>query len=191
MKYLKFKTIALSILVFSLSACGGSSSSGSGSTGATPSTPGLSCNGSVKDLFLAMQGTYEGAVDPAFIAGAGNPLSAGVTYPVTISGQDCSIRFAGAKASQYIFAFNDPANTAPSNFVGFSATKIISNPDKLDLATTQYNVAIKTASNTIELERRVAFNAAGAPVVDGDLFLFSVPGSNSFGGLNLKVSSKH
>ncbi|MBC3873663.1 hypothetical protein [Undibacterium flavidum] len=191
MNHLTLKTIALTLLVTGLSACGGSSSSGSVATSGTPSTPGLSCSGAVKDLFVAIKGTYTGTVDTAFTAGAGNPLTTGVTYPVTISADDCSIRFTGNKEAKYAFAFNNPANISPSNFVGFSASAIISNPDKLDLSGTQYNIGIKTATNTIELERRIAKNANDATVVDGDLHLFSVPDSNSFGGLHLKVSSRH
>lgn len=191
MNHLTLKTIALTLLIAGLSACGGSSSSGNAAGGSTPSTPGLTCSGAVKDLFVAIKGTYTGTVDSAFTTGAGNPLITGVTYPVTISGDDCSIRFTGNKETKYVFAFNDPANIAPSNFVGFSASAIISNPDKLDLTGTQYNIGIKTATNTIELERRIAKNANDATVMDGDLHLFSVPGSNSFGGLHLKVSSKH
>lgn len=190
MNHLTLKTIALSLLITGLSACGGSSSSGN-IVSSTPSTPGLTCSGAVKDLFMAIKGTYAGTVDSAFTTGAGNPLTAGTTYPVTISGDDCSIRFTGNKETKYVFAFNDPTNIAPSNFVGFSSSAIISNPEKLDLTGTQYNIGIKTATNTIELERRIAKNANDATVMDGDLHLFSVPGSNSFGGLHLKVSSRH
>lgn len=191
MNHLTSKKIALALLITVLSGCGGSSSSGNVTGSNTPSTPGLTCSGTVKDLFIAIKGTYAGTVDTAFTAGAGNPLTTGAAYPVTISGDDCSIRFTGNKDTKYVFAFNDPTNIAPSNFVGFSAAAIISNPDKLDLSGTQYNIGIKTATNTIELERRIAKNANDATVMDGDLHLFSVPGSNSFGGLHLKVSSKH
>ena len=191
MNHLTLRTITLSLLIAGLSACGGSSSSGNVAGGTTPSTPGLSCSGAVKDLFVAIKGTYNGTVDAALTTGAGNPLTTGATYPVTISGDDCSIRFTGNKDVKYVFAFNDPTNTAPSNFVGFSASAIISNPDKLDLTGTQYNVGIKAASNTIELERRIAKNANDATVADGDLHLMSIPGSNSFGALLLKASTKH
>ena len=194
MNYLTLKTIFLSFIVLSLSACGGSSSSTNAANSTASSTPtpvtSVSCSGAVKELFVAIQGTYKGTTDPAFTTGAGNPLTAGGTYPVTISGQDCSIRFTGNKEAKYSFAFNDPSNTGASNFVGFSGSSIASNPDSLNLTESQYNIGIKGATNTIELERRIAKNAPGEAVVDGDLHLFSTPGPNSFGGLHLKVASK-
>lgn len=186
----QFKVSLISLFVLALSACGGDSSNSTSSTGSVQATPGFTCNGVVKDLFKEMQGTYDGVVDPAFLPGAGAPLSAGVVYPISISGQDCSIRFTGAKSIKYVFAFGDTSNTVPSNFVGFSATKIIQNPDELDLKNVQYNISISTANNVIELERRIAKNSAGNGVVDGDLHLFSIPGNNSFGGLHMKVGSK-
>lgn len=191
MNYLKLKTITLSLIVSTLSACGGGSSSAGNTASKTPtSVSSISCTGAVKELFVAIQGTYKGTPDPAFTAGAGNPLTTGSTYPVTISGQDCSIRFTGNKEVKYNFAFNDPTNTGTSNFVGFSGNGITSNPEKLDLTGFQYNIGITATSNTIELERRIAKNAAGESVADGDLHLFSIPGPNSFGGLHLKVASK-
>jgi hypothetical protein len=177
------------LALLALSACGGSSSSGP-STTAVQSTPGFVCSGTVKDLFSAMQGTYDGVLDPAFLPGAGAPLTAGVVYPVNISGQDCSIRFTGSKDTQYVFAFGDTNNTTPSNFVGFSLTKIIQNPQELDLSNVQYNISISTATNTVELERRIEKNASGTGVVDGDLHLFSLPGNSAFGGMHMKVATK-
>jgi hypothetical protein len=179
------------LVLLALSACGGSGSPNiTTNNGTTQATPGFVCNGTVKELFTAMQGTYDGIVDPAFLPGAGAPLSVGVVYPVSISGQDCSIRFTGAKDIKYIFAFGDTNNTVPSNFVGFSATKILQNPDELDLENVQYNISISTSSNVIELERRIAKNSAGTGTADGDLHLFSIPGDKSFGGMHLKVASK-
>lgn len=191
MNSLKLKTITLSLIVFTLSACGGgSSSSGSATIPSPTAVSSISCAGAVKELFVAIQGTYKGTADPAFITGAGNPLTTGTTYPVTISAQDCSIRFTGSKEVKYAFAFNDPANNGTSNFVGFSGNGITANPEKLDLTGSQYNIGIKSSSNTIELERRIAKNAAGESVTDGDLHLLSVAGANSFGALHLKVASK-
>jgi hypothetical protein len=185
------KVSLLSFALLALSACGGSgTSSSTAGTGISQATPGFVCNGPVQELFKAMQGTYDGVVDPAFLPGAGAPLTTGVIYPVSISGQDCSIRFTGAKDVKYVFAFGDTSNTVPSTFVGFSATKILQNPDELDLKNVQYNISISTSSNVVELERRIAKNSVGTGAVDGDLHLYSIPGSNSFGGMHMKVSSK-
>ncbi len=185
-----FNISVLSFALLTLSACGGGSSSSSPGTNNVQATPGFVCNGTVKELFTAMQGNYDGVVDSAFLPGAGVPLITGVVYPVSISGQDCSIRFTGNKDIKYVFAFGDTSNTTPSNFVGFSPTKIIQNPDELDLSNVQYNISISTSSNVVELERRIAKNSAGSGVVDGDLHLFSLPGNNSFGGMHMKVASK-
>jgi hypothetical protein len=179
------------LTLLALSACGGGGSpSSTTNNGAVQATSSFVCSGTVKELFTAAQGTYDGTVDPAFLPGAGAPLSVGAVYPVSISGQDCSIRFTGARDIKYVFAFGDTNNTVPSNFVGFSATKILQNPNELDLKNVQYNISISTSNNIIELERRIAKNSAGTGSVDGDLHLYSIPGDNSFGGMHLKVASK-
>lgn len=179
------------LALLALSACGGSGSPSSTTTNSvSQATSNFVCGGTVKELFTAAQGTYDGIVDPAFLPGAGAPLLVGTVYPVSISGIDCSIRFTGAKDIKYVFAFGDTNNTVPSSFVGFSATKILQNPNELDLKNVQYNISISTSSNIVELERRIAKNSAGTGSVDGDLHLYSIPGNNSFGGMHLKVASK-
>ncbi len=187
----QFKVSLLSFALLALSACGGSDTSiSTTATGGSQATPGFVCNGTVQELFKAMQGTYDGIVDPAFLPGAGAPLATGVIYPVSISGLDCSIRFTGAKNLKYVFAFSNTSNIVQSTFVGFSATTILQNPDELDLKNVQYNISISTSDNVVELERRIAKNSVGTGTVDGDLHLFSIPGNNSFGGMHMKVASK-
>ncbi|MBR7801817.1 hypothetical protein [Undibacterium fentianense] len=180
-------------LCFSLSGCGGgnnTSSTNLAGNNTSQGTPGFSCSGAVKELFTAVQGTYDGIVDSTYLSESGNPLTKGVVYPISISGQDCSIRFTGNKQTNYVFAFGDPTNTSPSVFVGFSATEILQNPESLDLKNVQYNVSISSPTNTVELERRIAKNAIGTETIDGDLHFYSVPGPNAFGGMHMKIVSR-
>lgn len=182
----------MALAVFSLCACGGSNSSApisspNSSTG--QSAISYSCSGAVKDLFVSMQGTYRGVVDPAFVAGAGAPLTVGTVYPVTLSGQDCSIRFIGNNGNQFVFAYNDPNNKSLSKLVGFSPQEILRQPDTLDLKKNQYNVSISGANNKIELERRI--EQSDSKTVNGDLHLYAIPGQFSFGGMSLKLDTKY
>jgi hypothetical protein len=182
-----FRRIALLATILVLNACGGSSESARSSVAATPPAPVSACSGAVKELFTAMQGNYDGVPDPAFMQGAGAPLVVSQHYPVTISGQDCSLRFTGEKDVQYRFIYGDAGS--PSQLTGFSATAIIKAPTSLSLSDQQYNISIPAKNNTIELERRVKA-ISGGDVSDGDLHLYSIPGSASFGGLHMKASSK-
>ena len=70
----QIKVSLLSFALLALSACGGSgTSSSTAGTGTSQATPGFVCNGPVQELFKAMQGTYDGVVDPAFLSGSRCP----------------------------------------------------------------------------------------------------------------------
>lgn len=184
-KYVSLCSLVLTALA--LSACGGSGGDSAPSSTA-PQLKTFSCTGTVKNLFSAVQGTYNGVVDPAFVAGAGAALTVGTVYPVTLSGQDCSIRFTGNNNTNYVFAYNDPSNATGSKLVGFAPKEIVMQPETLDLEKNQYNLSIAGSTNTIELERRVA--QVGIDGVTGDLHIYALPGPNSFGGMHLKLNSK-
>ncbi|WP_348943785.1 hypothetical protein ABHF33_09760 [Chitinibacter sp. FCG-7] len=179
------KRITLLVITLLLNACGG----GESSVDKVTLTPASICTGAVKELFVAIQGSYDGLPDPAFASGAALPLTPGKIYPVKISGKDCAIRFTGNNDVQYNFIYGEPENKAASKLTGFSGTTIIKNPVTLNLTENQYNISIATSSNTIELERRVTA-ISGAEVADGDLHLYSIPGPASFGGMQLKAGSK-
>lgn len=186
-KYTSF--IGVILAAMSLISCGGSSGGNTATSNAPQSQlTTFSCSGAVKNLFTAAQGTYSGVVDPAFVAGAGAALTVGTVYPVTLSGQDCSIRFTGNNNTQFVFAYNDPSNVSASQLVGFAPKEVVRQPEALDLEKNQYNLSIAGQKNTIELERRVAQD--GVDTVTGDLHIFAIPGPNSFGGMHLKLNTK-
>jgi hypothetical protein len=137
-----------------------------------------------------MQGTYDGVVDARFQAIAAVPLKAGVAYPVILSGQDCTLRFTGENDKKYVFTYGDAAGLTASSMTGFTATAIIKAPTSLDLVNTQYNLSISSAETTIELERSVLRAGSAVGVQTGDLHVFAIPGPASFGGLDLKVSTR-
>jgi hypothetical protein len=182
-----FRRITPLALLLALGACGGGSESSSVSD--APLAARSFCNGTIKELFSAMQGSYDGVADAAFSVGAGAPLMVGKVYPVRISGQDCSIRFTGDKNVQYRFIYGDVASPVPSKLTAFSATGIIKSPASLNLGEHQYNISITDAQTTIELERRVKM-ISGGDIRDGDLYLYSIPGPTSFGGLTISVASR-
>ncbi|WP_157314448.1 hypothetical protein [Chitinibacter sp. GC72] len=179
------KQIALLAITLLLTACGG----GESNNDKAPITPASACTGAVQELFVAMQGSYDGLADPAFASGAALPLTPGKVYPVMISGKECAIRFTGNNDVKYNFIYGEPGNKAASKLTGFSGTTIIKNPVTLNLTENQYNISIATSNNTIELERRVK-SISGAEVTDGDLHLYSIPGPASFGGMQLRAASK-
>lgn len=178
-----------------LSACGGGSA-GDGSAVA-PSAQlarpaAASCDGTVKDFFAAIEGRYTGSVPLEYSSGGALPLSAGKTYPVTLSAAHCSIEIMADGMVKLVYAYNHPANVAVSSMTEISPTTVIRNPAVLDLHRSQYSIHIETRQISLELERLIATSSADATLATGDLRMtFSALAPAQFAyALDMPLASK-
>jgi hypothetical protein len=187
----------LAIVALMLSACGGGSAgSGDGSPVAASAELGrpaaTSCDGTVKDFFAAIEGRYTGSVPPDYSTGGALPLTAGKTYPVTLSAAHCSIEIMADGMVKLVYAYHHPANVSASSMTEISPTTVIRNPTALDLQRSQYSIHIETHQISLELERLIATSSADVTPATGDLRMtLSVfaPAQSSY-ALDMPLASK-
>lgn len=188
-----FKTDSLKMLIvmllLGLSACGGSSSAPQAMAAFSPTA----CSGTAKELFIAIQGSYFGLVDPLYSTGTILQLTKGKSYEVVVSGVDCSIIIAGDNNAHHTFAYSDSGHSSKSTITGFSLTEVIKEPTTLDLEKTQYIISIVTDRISLELERRVSANSTEPGISNGDLYLstYGPDGVASVYAIAMNVASKH
>jgi hypothetical protein len=176
------KPLLCALALLALSACGGGNRSGNSAEQA--------CTGAVRELFVAMQGSYYGVVNAEHSSGTALPLTRGKQYVVTVSA--CAVSIAADNNTKLGFVYGDERSGTTSTLIGLSPSQIIQEPTSLELTAVQYNVGVSGGALGYELERRVKALSTDASVADGDLFLSidSADATTSTYGIDILASTR-